>query len=120
MSYRRWNRQRRWKNYNRPNRGKGSKSSAKANASKPGAYKVPYRPERNKVYQSKEARRFRKHTPEYMMNRRVPPTKRPPKLPLGSSVLPEYAALNTNLLKLGQQHLPFGMKPRTIDGPDHY
>jgi len=53
-----------------------------------------------------------KQAPEYM--------RRSESAYLNGSVLPEYAALNTNMLKLGQQHLPFGMKARTIDAPDHY
>ncbi len=98
---------------------------------------LPKRPRRNKVYYSKEARQFQKHDPIQMGKRRVPKTRRPQPLPLFSnqapeymkstqsayldgSSLPEYAALTTNMLKLGQQNLPFGMRPRTIDAPDHY
>ncbi len=137
MSYRRWNSPRRWKNYNRPNRGNGSKGSAKANASKPGVYKIPYRPKRNKVYYSKEARQLQKNDPVQMGKRRVPRTRRPQppqlysrqapeQMPwwrsayLSNSVMPERVSDNANLLNIGQQHLPYGMKPRTIDGPDHY
>ncbi len=111
------------------------KQRAKAKKS---AQTLPMRkPRRNKVFQSREARQVRKNTPEYMMNRRVPKTRRPQPLPLfrkqapeqmpwwqsayvSGSVMPEYVPSNANMLKLRQQNLPFGMKPRTIDAPDHY
>lgn len=56
-----------------------------------------------------------------MVTKQAPEYMRPSESAyLNGSVLPEYAALNTNMLKLRQQNLPFGMKPRTIDAPDHY
>ncbi|MBI3413221.1 MAG: hypothetical protein HY051_04025 [Candidatus Aenigmarchaeota archaeon] len=103
-------------------------------------HKVSYanRPNRNRVYPNRdfEARALYRNSLEGMLNRRVPKTRFPQPLPLFSkqppeymgptqsaylsrSVLPEYVAQGTNILKLRQQSLPFGMR-RTIDAPDHY